>query len=767
MLSTLKAGTVIDSRYEIVEHLGDGGMGSVFKALELGLERFVALKMLHPSLIGDSEHRERFKREGALLATLEHPHIIRCFRFGVWNETFPYIAMEFLSGESLSRVIGADCTLGTARVLTIGKQICDAMQYAHESKIIHRDLKPANILLTGTENQDFVKVLDFGMARLLPAPNQVSQHLTQTGELIGSVHYMSPEQCLGKKSDARSDIYSLGCLLYEALAGGPPLVADAPVRVIQMHVHDYPAPLEKCFKKALPPGLNSVLMRAMAKNPKDRYQSMSELKAALELVAEGRGKEISIFPPDSERATARSRKPPVYLVGFSVVALLVLTAVPTFNKKESAPFPFSRSTSSAVSKVSPLGEFSQSPLSRYHAAHSVLSSGEVEKLEQGTARLQSYIDCGKDTVSVSTANAMLRKLKALESVYWSQKRYDDWYAITERLLNFELIASTAIRSRCDQLAEISEGASWLSLKTGGLPEAAKWQARVRRCREQLKELEKRADDPASILTLGLTNSVQCAREGHIPKALDEMEKALNARGVSDLLAGDSTATYYWARLRVEDTMLRLMNSAVCKSDEDVVALCRMVMRLATICGKSRTELAAVSEFCRERLKKAFPDGKIVASLRSGYDDLASLLNILGATSDEVVTRDLVDLSPGFDVRDAAKVLAKLHYYADWVDKYGRHASLSSVRAHCYLSRLYYPSSYEAGLAQSKIAVSEFEQIAKNAGVKAATREEFERTAALVSKSQELATSGARGTGGYSPAAASMDSTVIKSSGRTR
>lgn len=278
MLSTLKPGTVVDSRYEIVAHVGDGGMGSVFKARELGLERFVALKMLHPGLIGDKEHQDRFKREGSVLSKLEHPHILQCYRFGVWNGMYPYIAMEYVTGVTLSALIDEFGRLDPARVLTIGAQTCSAMEHAHKCNVAHRDLKPANIMVLQVDGADCVKVLDFGLAKVLPDAGRESQHLTQTGALIGSVNYMSPEQCVGKKADRRSDIYSLGCVLYEALSGAPPLVADTPVGLIYLHAHSYPEPL-----KQLPQGLNEILMHSMAKDPADRFQTMAEFGEALSL----------------------------------------------------------------------------------------------------------------------------------------------------------------------------------------------------------------------------------------------------------------------------------------------------------------------------------------------------------------------------------------------------------------------------------------------------------------------------------------------------
>jgi len=319
MLTTLKAGTVIDARYEIVEHLGDGGMGSVFKARELGLERLVAVKMLHPSLIGDKEHRERFKREGAVLSKLEHPHLLQCFRFGVWNGMFPYIAMEYIHGNSLSSLIAENGRLDPARLIALGKQICSAMEHAHQHKIVHRDLKSANIMvLKDASGKDSVKVLDFGLAKVVQDSGRASQHLTNTGDLIGSVYYMSPEQCLGKPCDAISDVYSLGCLLYEALTGAPPLMADTPVGLMYLHANTCPELLSKKLPQVdLPAGLDAVIARSLEKDPARRFQSMKQFESDLDLVAAGRGTEVAISAPGQSQESSKRR----------LVALLSVTGV--------------------------------------------------------------------------------------------------------------------------------------------------------------------------------------------------------------------------------------------------------------------------------------------------------------------------------------------------------------------------------------------------------------------------------------------------------
>ncbi len=293
MLIDLPLDTLVDDRYSVIDHIGDGGMGSVFKAREREIDRIIALKLLHPELAPDIENQQRFIREGNLLSKLQHPNVLTFYRFGIWNGDIFYIAMEYLQGQSLSEVIAKETRLTCQRVLNIGIQICSAMAHAHSHNIVHRDLKPGNIMILDDPTGDIVKVVDFGLAKLLTDNGddigRMSQQLTQTGCLIGSVQYMSPEQCLGRIADPRSDIYAVGCMLYEALTGETPVIADNPIGVMHFHVNVMAEPPSKRLGKSLPVGLDFVVMRTLAKNPAQRYQSMTDLQADLTSVLAGNG----------------------------------------------------------------------------------------------------------------------------------------------------------------------------------------------------------------------------------------------------------------------------------------------------------------------------------------------------------------------------------------------------------------------------------------------------------------------------------------------
>lgn len=314
-------GTVIDDRYELIAHIGDGGMGSVFKAREIGLERVVAIKLVRPELLIENESKARFRREWQMLSQLVHPNIVALYRFGVWQNKWPYFAMEYLEGESLRQRLDNSGALQHDLFFKISEQICLALQAAHEAGIIHRDLKPGNVMITNASALNTVKIVDFGVAGF-SNKSIATQKLTQTGELVGSVHYMSPEQCKGAVTDARSDIYSIGCLFYELLAGKPPLQCDNPVALLQKHIVEYPEEITG-QQKELPAGLNNVLFKAIAKEPQDRYQSMDELRKDLALVAQGAGSQISAPP----LAKAKQCKSPALLAGALSIVSIACTAL--------------------------------------------------------------------------------------------------------------------------------------------------------------------------------------------------------------------------------------------------------------------------------------------------------------------------------------------------------------------------------------------------------------------------------------------------------
>lgn len=278
-------GRVLGGRYQLDACIGSGGMGAIYKARRLHIGDTVAVKVLRAEVINDALSRERFHREARAAAMLNHPNAVVIHDFGEDADGTAYIVMEFLEGKSLRQILAAERTINPARAYSILRQACAALEAAHRRGIIHRDIKPDNIILTNSEDlTDHVKILDFGIAKLKDKAMDAAsleKSLTTVGTVIGTPHYMSPEQCQGEPADARSDIYSLGIVLYEMLTGSVPFTAKTPTGVAVKHVTEMPRPLVQA-RSDIPPAVEGVVMRALAKEPASRQQSALELAREFE-----------------------------------------------------------------------------------------------------------------------------------------------------------------------------------------------------------------------------------------------------------------------------------------------------------------------------------------------------------------------------------------------------------------------------------------------------------------------------------------------------
>ncbi len=276
---------ILSGQFRVLEKIGTGGMGSVYKASQPAMNRMVAIKILHPKLAGRKDLTSRFRREARAMSQLTHPNTAKVFMYGEAEEDGSlYIVMEFLEGKNLNQTVRKEGPMPPERAIPILIQVCGALQEAHDLGIVHRDLKPENIFLSKQGGiQDFPKVLDFGLAKVTERQMQPgSVILTQEGMVFGTPEFMSPEQAQGRVLDARSDIYSLAVILYEVLTGKLPFSARTPMEYIQKHVMEPAIPLnERVPERKFPKGLEDVLGLALKKKPDERYQSAAAFGEAL------------------------------------------------------------------------------------------------------------------------------------------------------------------------------------------------------------------------------------------------------------------------------------------------------------------------------------------------------------------------------------------------------------------------------------------------------------------------------------------------------
>lgn len=292
-------GTVLHDRFRILSLIARGGMGKVYRAEQLRLGRICAVKILKPTFAdeNDPEFRKRFCLEAATMSKLTHPNTITLFDHGCTPDGVYFMAMEYLAGRTLHRALREERIFRERRALHIAAQICRSLQEAHELGVIHRDLKPANVFLVPHNDElDFVKVLDFGLVKQLDSG---AEDLTKTGLFMGSPKYMSPEQVRGESVDGRSDIYSLGIMMFEMVAGRAPFEYPTSVRMMMAHVHDaMPRPSEVAPSISLSHQTEQLIMKCVARDPDDRFDSMRDLVAAIEgIMAELAESE----PPQSSR----------------------------------------------------------------------------------------------------------------------------------------------------------------------------------------------------------------------------------------------------------------------------------------------------------------------------------------------------------------------------------------------------------------------------------------------------------------------------------
>ena len=319
---------ILGERYELGAMIGTGGMADVYLAQDVRLNRQVAIKILRSDLARDPSFVTRFNKEALSVAALNHPGIVSVYDSGKEDSpsgAMPYIVMEYVEGKTLREIVNKGERFALNRAVEIAEGILIALQYSHKNGIIHRDIKPGNIMIT--DNGD-VKVMDFGIARALA---DTGATMTSTWNIIGTAQYLSPEQATGTQADARSDLYSVGCLLYELLAGRPPFTGDTPVAIAYQHVSAQLVPITE-IQESLDPALNAFFSIALAKDANERYQSANAMLKDLKKLIKGEGITTQI-PKQLRNEKARSK---VAALSIALVLLVGGVSYFIFNPNQSA-----------------------------------------------------------------------------------------------------------------------------------------------------------------------------------------------------------------------------------------------------------------------------------------------------------------------------------------------------------------------------------------------------------------------------------------------
>lgn len=299
-----EAGQVLDGKYEVLSLLGRGGMGAVYRVRHLLLNVELALKTLDSQRIGDASSSRRFQTEAKAAFSLQHPNLVKVHDFGVFEDGHPFLVMDLVQGKTLQTMLMERGKLNLDEIESIFTQLCFGLANAHEQQVVHRDIKPANIMIVDglpLSAEGSVRVLDFGIAKIVNSDRGEMQTLTQTGEIFGSPYYMSPEQCSGDIVDQRSDVYSLGCVLFEALTGTPPLVGSNALRTMMLHVNEVaPTLKEAALGAEFPEGMEAIVGKMLAKASSERFSNLGVVAHELSKVCTSARKRESIEPALTE-----------------------------------------------------------------------------------------------------------------------------------------------------------------------------------------------------------------------------------------------------------------------------------------------------------------------------------------------------------------------------------------------------------------------------------------------------------------------------------
>lgn len=449
------SGQIIANRYEVIAPLGHGGMGVVYRVRNLATRAEYALKTIDRQRLTDITIR-RFEQEARATFAVEHPNIVKVIEFGILDDQSPFLVMEIVIGENLSERIRKK-RLSVEEACNIFVQVCFGLAYAHQRGIVHRDIKPSNIMLVdgaGLGKEGSVKILDFGIAKIAGHEGGEMQALTKTGEIFGSPLYMSPEQCTGGKVDQRSDVYSLGCVLFEALTGTPPFVGENALSTMMLHQSQTsPSLKEASLGDDFPPELETIAARMIAKSPVDRYQDLGEAALDLSLLGQDKSTQTASTADGAQKQTTKKNSTSEKKIAFSkksfwaILSSVALVSVgagvlgaKVFHLSDDQKKFVAREDSSPLASVKPNDEYKQ--FSDDVTLLKDLANPDVEFIKMRgyliQRRLMGYVgehkklkdlDFNQSKFEPTNSFEFLTNCKSLESIQVKQTNFDDLSAV--------------------------------------------------------------------------------------------------------------------------------------------------------------------------------------------------------------------------------------------------------------------------------------------------------------------------------------------------
>lgn len=422
-------GTKLDDRYEILSVIASGGMGVVYRGRHILMDKIVAIKMLNAAFSNEPDAYSRFQNEAKIACQLSHPNIVTVHDFGIAGEKM-YLVMDFVEGRTIGDLLDDETFLPVRRVTDMALQICDALQYAHEQGLIHRDLKAENIMIVANKDgQDQIKILDFGLAKFFGEGKQ--QQLSASGFMMGTAYYMSPEQCRGKRADVRSEIYSLACVLYEALCGVPPLVGENVLETVQKHIDEAPIPVSQVRPELEISGdVEAVIGKGLSKNPDDRFQSAAEFKAAIERLKLA-GSAGSTHVPIETPAAVETAKPNFLVPIIVVLALVGAAAFAMMNAHPVTQSPASKGVVKTPSRA-------VSPTWTKHYKAAVVAFDDERYEEAEKALSLAILEARRSGNDIE----LLQSLRKQQDVLYVQRKFKDADAVDSEIMRLTASTST-------------------------------------------------------------------------------------------------------------------------------------------------------------------------------------------------------------------------------------------------------------------------------------------------------------------------------------